>query len=85
MNNREIPQEDTPTYLGVKLDKKLTWNPHIKEAERKATRKLLLMKKLAGTKWGAHSKILNQMYAGVLLLLFLILLLLLLLLLLLVT
>ena len=64
INNREIPQEETPTYLGVKLDKKLTWNPHIKDAERKATRKLLLMKKLAGTKWGANSKILKQLYAG---------------------
>ncbi|KAK7097663.1 hypothetical protein V1264_004608 [Littorina saxatilis] len=64
INNQAIPQEDTPTYLGIKLDKKLTWNPHIKEAEKRATRRLSIMKKLAGTKWGASSNILRQVYTG---------------------
>lgn len=27
INNQEIPHEETPTYLGVKLDKRLTWSP----------------------------------------------------------
>ncbi|KAK7097474.1 hypothetical protein V1264_004447 [Littorina saxatilis] len=64
INNQAIPQEDTPTYLGIKLDKKLTWNPHIKEKEKRATRRLSIMKKLAGTKWGASSNILRQVYTG---------------------
>nr|KAG5706308.1 hypothetical protein BaRGS_026090 [Batillaria attramentaria] len=61
---RSWRQEDTPTYLGVKLDKRLTWNPHLKDIERKATRKLAIMKKLAGTTWGANSNILQRVYTG---------------------
>ena len=64
INNQQIPQDDAPTYLGVKLDKRLTWNPHIKEMEKRASRRLSLMKKLAGTKWGANSSILKQVYTG---------------------
>ena len=64
MNGRELQQEDTPTYLGVKLDKRLTWNPHLKDIEKKATRKLAIMKKLAGTSWGANSNILQRVYVG---------------------
>nr|KAG5690263.1 hypothetical protein BaRGS_018615 [Batillaria attramentaria] len=64
INNQQIPQQDTPTYLGTKLDKKLTWNPHIREMEKRATKRLSLMKKLAGTKWGANSSILRRVYIG---------------------
>ena len=64
INNKAIPQEDTPTFLGIKLDKRLTWNTHIKETESRATRRLAVMKKLAGTDWGANSKILKQIYTG---------------------
>ena len=31
-----IPQQENPTYLGVKLDKRLTWSPHINTMHRKA-------------------------------------------------
>ena len=27
LKNRKVPMDDTPTYLGIKLDKRLTWNP----------------------------------------------------------
>ena len=27
INGETIPQQETPTYLGVKLDKRLTWHP----------------------------------------------------------
>ena len=64
VNNIQIPQEQNPTYLGVKLDKRLTWTPQIQETEKRATRRLSLLKKLAGTKWGASSKILKQVYVG---------------------
>lgn len=35
--------------LGVTLDRKITWNPHIHLAESNARRKLNIMRKLAGT------------------------------------
>ena len=64
MKGRDLKQEDTPTYLGVKLDKRLTWNPHLKDVQANTTRKLSIMKKLAGTTWGANSKILKRVYTG---------------------
>ena len=64
MNGEEIPQQDTPTYLGVKLDKRLTWAAHITNMESKAIKRMAVMKKLSGTKWGANAKILKQVYTG---------------------
>ena len=60
----DIPKQDTPTYLGVKMDTRLTWNPHLVDLETKAVKKMSIMKKLAGTKWGANKKILKQVYTS---------------------
>ena len=62
INGQEIHSQDTPTYLRVKLDRKFTWSPHINTMHSKALRKMALMKKLAGTKWGANMKLLTQVY-----------------------
>ena len=64
INGQEIHQQDTPTYLGVKLDRKLTWSPHISTMHSKGLRRMALMKKLAGTKWAANMKILTQVYTA---------------------
>ena len=64
INGQEIHQQITPTYLGVRLDRKLTWSPHISTMHSKGLRKMTLMKKLAGTKWGANMKILTQVYTA---------------------
>ena len=64
LGDEAVPQVDTPTFLGVTLDSRLTWKPHIEATEAKAIRKLSLMKKLAGTKWGANSSILRKVYTG---------------------
>ena len=64
INNDPIPQVDTPTFLGVKLDPRLTWKPHIEATRARAIRRLALMKKLAGTTWGASASVLKQVYTG---------------------
>ena len=69
VNNQPIPQVETPTYLGFKLREKknnLTWNPHIKEMEKMATKRHSLMETIgaACTNWGATSSILRQVYIG---------------------
>ena len=64
IKGQEIHQQDTLTYLGVKLDRKLTWSSHISTMHSKGLRKMALMKKLAGTKWGANMKILTQVYTA---------------------
>ena len=64
LNNQPVPQVETPTSLGVTLDTRLTRKPHLEAAEAKATRKLTIIKKLAGTTWGANSDIPKQVYTG---------------------
>ena len=59
-----MPQTDTPTFLGVKLDTRLTWKPQIKKMERGGLQKLALMRKLARTTWGADSSILTKIYTA---------------------
>ena len=64
MDDQVLPQTDTPTFLGVTLDKRLTWRTHTQAVNSKASRKLLLTKKLSGTTWGANTKVLKQVYTG---------------------
>ena len=52
LNNQPVPEVETQTFLVVILDTRLTWKSHLEAAEAKATRKLAIMKKLAGTTWG---------------------------------
>ena len=59
-----LKEDDQPTYLGVTFDKKQTWKPHLQEAETRARRKLALMRKLAGSTWGANEKTLKTVYEG---------------------
>ena len=59
-----LPQVDIPTFLGVKLDPRLTWKPHLEEIEARGIRQLEVMRKLSGTKWGANSRILKTVYTG---------------------
>ena len=57
-----VPQTDTPIFLGVKLDTRLTWKSQIEKMERSSLQKLALMRKLAGTTWGTDSPILTEVY-----------------------
>ena len=64
LGDKILPQVETPTFLGVKLDTRLTWKPHIEDMEAKGIRKLGLLKKLSGTTWGANTKVLKTVYTG---------------------
>ncbi|OOY33764.1 hypothetical protein BOV88_13545 [Solemya velum gill symbiont] len=64
LDDTPLKMEDQQTYLGVTFDKRMTWKQHITSAEAKARRKLNIMRKLAGTKWGANEKILKSVYQG---------------------
>ena len=45
--------EPTPTYLGVMLDRSLTFGPHLQMVAVKASKRVNLIRKLAGSNWGA--------------------------------
>ena len=64
LNEDVIPQIDNPKFLGVTLDKRLTWKQHVDAIAAKSTKKLSLLKKLSGTTWGADTNILNKVYTG---------------------
>ena len=64
MGTTPLKEGNEATYLGVIFDKRQTWKPQIAHAEGKARKKLSIMRKLAGTTWGADEQILKKMYQG---------------------
>ena len=60
LENVKLQHTDSTTYLGVTFDKRQTWRKHIDGAQAKARRKLALLRKLAGTQWGAAETVLKN-------------------------
>ena len=57
-----IPKTNEFTYLGVKFDNKLTWKPHIENITSQASKRLSILKRLTGTKWGCNIQTLTTTY-----------------------
>ena len=57
-NGRLLPFCPTPTYLGVKLDRSLTFHHHL-VALRKLSSRVTLLRRLVGSGWGAGAKTLR--------------------------
>ena len=64
IDDHKIEKEDTPKYLGVHFDPRLTWKNQINNCQKIGVKRTQLLKKLAGTNWGASSDILKQTYTG---------------------
>ncbi|MEG7522540.1 MAG: hypothetical protein M3H12_05500, partial [Chromatiales bacterium] len=45
MENQQIPRTDNQDYLGVTIDTKLSWQPHINNLQKKARKTLVLVKR----------------------------------------
>nr|KAG5700956.1 hypothetical protein BaRGS_034241 [Batillaria attramentaria] len=56
--------EDAPTYLGVTLDRRLTWKNQLQRNQARAKIRLALTKKLSSTQWGADQSVLKKLYVG---------------------
>jgi Reverse transcriptase (RNA-dependent DNA polymerase)/Endonuclease-reverse transcriptase len=50
-----IQHVDHPKYLGVTLDRSLTYNVHLTKTAKKVAARVNLVRKLAGTNWGANA------------------------------
>ena len=72
LNNREAKREldvynngkrlsfcSVPTYLGVKLDRSLTYRHHLQALRKKLTTRVALLRRLAGSGWGADARTLR--------------------------
>ena len=46
------------------FNQRLTWSEHIIDISSRATLRMRILKKLAGTQWGANLKTLKQVYIG---------------------
>ena len=49
VNGHDIPASSTIKYLGVTFDQRLTWSKHILDISPRATLRMRILKKLAGT------------------------------------
>ena len=58
-NGKRLPFHPVPTYLGVKLDRSLTFRHHLEALRKKLTTRVALMRRLAGSGWGAGAKTLR--------------------------
>ena len=58
-NGKRLPFCPVPTYLGVKLDRSLTFRHHLEALCKKLTTRVALMRRLAGSGWGAGAKTLR--------------------------
>ena len=58
-NVRLLPFCPTPTYLGVKLDRSLTFRHHLVALRKKLSSRVALLRRLVGSGWGAGAKTLR--------------------------
>ena len=58
-NGRLLPFCPTPTYLGVKLDRSLTFCHHLVALRKKLSSHVTLLRRLVGSGWGAGDKTLR--------------------------
>ena len=56
---RLLPFCPTPTYLGVKLDRLLTFRHHLVALRKKLSSRVTLLRRLVGSGWGAGAKTLR--------------------------
>ena len=59
INSKRLNYQACPTYLGVKLDRTLTYRQHLTSLRDKVTARCALIRHLAGTSWGASVKTLR--------------------------
>ena len=58
-NGTLLPFCPTPTYLGVKLDRSLTFRHHLVALRKKLSSRVTLLRRLVGSGWGAGAKTLH--------------------------
>ena len=58
-NGKLLPYCPTPTYLGVELDRSLTFRHHLDALRKKLSTRVTLLRRLAGSGWGAGAKTLR--------------------------
>ena len=58
-NNETLPFCSEPKYLGVTLDRSITYRRHLESLRKKLTSRVALLRRLAGSGWGAGATTLS--------------------------
>ena len=58
-NGRRLPFRPTPTYLGLKLDRSLTFRHNLVALRKNISSRVTLLRRLVGWGWGAGAKTLR--------------------------
>ena len=67
LNGVEIEYSQSTKYLGITIDTKLCWKPHIELKIQKTKRHLMMLKQSIGIRWGPQPKALKWAYQGIVL------------------
>ena len=59
VDNNRLEVQQAPKYLGVRLDRTLSFKQHLEDVRAKVTSRVALIRRLAGTTWGASAKTLR--------------------------
>lgn len=62
---KELQVIDQVKFLGVYLDKRLTWNAHLNYVTNKAKRNIMTLRRLMGKNWGLRPEMMHWMYCSV--------------------
>ena len=65
MNGTKLQLSKEARLLGVTLDSKLTWKPHITRITRKATTALMQCRQIVGKTWGITPSMMKWIYTAV--------------------
>ncbi|GFS18807.1 RNA-directed DNA polymerase from mobile element jockey-like [Elysia marginata] len=64
IGEHQLREEPSPTYRGVTFDKRLTWKALTDKCQKSGILRTGLLRRLAGTQWGADMKVLKTVYTG---------------------
>ena len=64
LNGEIIPQVRSFKYLGLTLDRRLTFNAHIDDLKKRCSRRINILKCITGREWGADRRTLLRLYTS---------------------
>ncbi|GFR76671.1 reverse transcriptase-like protein [Elysia marginata] len=64
IGEHQLQEEPSPTYLEVTFDKRLTWKAQSDKCQERGILRTGLLRRLAGTQWGADMTVLQTVYTG---------------------
>ena len=65
IEGRPLKYNPTPTFLGIKYDRQLTFGGHVEEVTKKVKRRSQAIRKLGNTDWGYEKEVLRGTYIAV--------------------